>query len=151
GQAAVWGELPTHVLTPFRIPVPEDPVSGLVEEMVRRMDAGDWLAAEEILARNPELAENSEAVLRLIYEECCLREEKGEAISREELLQRFPRWRGQLQALLDCHQLLMPGPPSAEELRREIETQGRFVIKGELGRGTNGPVFLATQPDLADR
>ncbi len=47
--------------------------------------------------------------------------------------------------------MLLPSPPSSAELRRLAEREGQFVIHGELGRGANGPVFLAVQPSLANR
>ncbi len=147
----MWEELPTRVLSERRVQEPEDPVSGLVEEMVRRVEAGEPLAAEDLLERHPELAEDSEAALRLIYEEYCLRQEKGEAVTPEQFLQRFPRWRSQLVALLDCHRLLIAPPVTPEDVRRQAASQGRFAIAGELGRGANGPVFLATEPALANR
>ncbi len=119
--------------------------------MVRRLEAGEACLAEDILARNPELADDSEAALRLIYEEYCLRQERGENVAPEQFLERFPRWRPQLATLLDCHRLLLPTALSPDEVRRQVTCEGQFVIVGELGQGVNGPVFLATQPALANR
>lgn len=147
----MWEELPTRALSQRQVPEPDESVSGLIEEMVRRVGSGERLAVEEIFARHPELAEDSETALRLIYEEYCLRQEKGESVTPEQFLARFPRWRAQLEALLDCHRLLLPPSLSPDEVRRQAAFQGRFVIVGELGRGANGPVFLATDPALADR
>src|SRR5262249_24503336 len=83
------------------------------------------------------------------YEEICLRQEFRQETSRDEVLQRFPQWKGQLEILLDCHKVLeagaMPRFPRAGESLRD------FHLLAELGRGRQGVVFLATQSSLADR
>jgi serine/threonine protein kinase/Tfp pilus assembly protein PilF len=143
--------MPTRKIVAGSAPVAEDPVSGLIEEMVRRQEAGEPLGAEELLAREPKVAEDPDAALRLIYEEFCLRQEKGEPVSVQQFLERFPRWRPQLEALLDCHRLLLPVPTPVDQVARQAAVEGRFHIEAELGRGANGPVFLATESALANR
>jgi serine/threonine protein kinase len=122
----------------------------LAEEMGRRWRAGERPPAEEYLARHPELATEPEAALELIAEEIYLRAEVGEEVAGAELLRRFPHWQRQVQALLDCHQLLSTqlGPP---RFPAAGEALGDFRLLAELGRGAHGRVFLATQPALADR
>jgi serine/threonine protein kinase len=122
----------------------------LAEEMARRWRAGERPIAEEYLARHPELEAHPEAALELVAEEICLRAEAGLGAGAADLLRRFPHWARQVQALLDCHQLMAPQPaplrfPSAGE------ALGDFRLLAELGRGAHGRVFLARQAALADR
>ncbi len=120
----------------------------LVDEMVAAWRRGERPQAEEFLERNPDLGD--EAAIRLIYEEVCLRREAGLAVDHQEILRRFPHWRSELAALLDCHRLIEStlAPPV---LPQEGEVLAGFRLVRELGRGAGGRVFLAVQPSLADR
>jgi tetratricopeptide (TPR) repeat protein len=122
----------------------------LAEEMAFAWRRGNCPLAEEFLARYPELCVHPEAAVRLIYEEVCLRQELGQEMSSVELIHRFPRWRAELEALLDCHRLLQSGPV-ALNFPRPGEALGDFCLLAELGRGGLGRVFLATQPSLSNR
>ncbi|HEV3438900.1 MAG TPA: serine/threonine-protein kinase, partial [Gemmata sp.] len=85
----------------------------------------------------------------LIYEEVCLRRERGQAGCSSEVLRRFPKWADQLRVLLEVRDTLEidvePTFPSAGEL------VGEFQLLNELGRGLRGRVFLARQIPLSDR
>ena len=116
--------------------------------MVAAWRRGERPLAEEFLARHPELGE--EAAIRLVYEEACLRQEAGLAVDREEIARRFPRWREELEALLDCQHLMETSLP-LPAFPREGEVLAGFRLVLELGRGAAGRVFLAVQPSLADR
>jgi serine/threonine protein kinase len=125
-------------------------VEELAAEMARRWERGERPRAEEYLSLHPLLGDQPESALELVYEEIHLRQESGEEVAAEELFGRFPRWRRQVETLLECHHLLAPrlaGPrfPAAGE------TLGEFRLLAELGRGAQGRVFLAAQPSLADR
>src|SRR5438105_14917563 len=65
-------------------------------------------------------------------------------------LRRFPQWAQELAVLLDCHRLMQAhlAPPLFPPVG---ETIGDFRLTALLGRGTEGHVYLATQPALADR
>jgi serine/threonine protein kinase/Flp pilus assembly protein TadD len=122
----------------------------LVEQLAREMaDAwrqGQRPLVEAFLARHPELAGRAEAVLRLVYEEVCLREECQEDSTRGEVLRRFPSWQSELEALLRCRPLQSDTP-----FPRPGETLGEFHLLAELGCGLAGRVYLASQPHLAGR
>ncbi|HMF12862.1 MAG TPA: protein kinase, partial [Gemmataceae bacterium] len=138
----------------FKAP-PEEPyaqalVSRLVEEMAASWRDGDRRSAEIFLARHSELVRDPDAALRLIYEEICLRQEAGEEVSFDEIARRFPQWESELRALLECHDVLQP-PTAAVPLPAVGETLADFRLLRELGRGTQGRVFLAAQTRLADR
>jgi serine/threonine protein kinase/tetratricopeptide (TPR) repeat protein len=122
----------------------------LVVEMTRRWRAGERPLPEEFLDRCPQLWDQPEAAADLIYEELCLREEFGPDVSVENVLERFPQWRPQLEVLFDCQRLLGPRrlkprfPAAGESL-------GDFLLLAELGRGLHGRVFVASQLSLGDR
>lgn len=127
----------------------EQLVNRLLAEMGQRWGNGEQPRAEEYLDCHPELRTQPEQAVQLICEEICLREEHGVPVNPQEVLRRFPQWRDQLAILLECHQLLQP---AAEPKFPEVgETLAGFRLIGELGRGLQGRVFLATQPALADR
>jgi eukaryotic-like serine/threonine-protein kinase len=109
---------------------------------------GERPLAEEFLARDPELGD--EAAIRLIYEEFCLRQEAGIETDPAEFARRFPKWRAELELLLDCHRMMGPSP-ALEALPSVGEILAGFRLHAELGRGVSGRVFLATQPELANR
>ena len=122
----------------------------LAEELVGRWRGGRPCRAEDILALHPEVAHQPQAAVPLIYEEICLRQERGEEFSSEEYRQRFPRWVGELDVLFQCHRLLKPAAV-APIFPAVGETLAGFRLLAELGRGLYGRVFLATQSALADR
>src|SRR5262249_440585 len=124
--------------------------SRLVEEMAASWRNGDRHSAEIFLARHSELVREPDAALRLIYEEICLRQEAGEEVLIDEITRRFPQWQSELRALLECHDVLQPSG-AAVPLPSVGETLEDFRLLKELGRGTQGRVFLAAQTRLADR
>jgi eukaryotic-like serine/threonine-protein kinase len=122
----------------------------IVDGILQRWREGESPCADEILARNSELLKSPDAALRLIYEEICLRRERGEVIDHAEVLARFPHWRAQLEVLFQCHSLLIP--LAVAPLWPEVgETVGDYELLSELGRGGQGRVFLAAQRGLGDR
>jgi tetratricopeptide (TPR) repeat protein len=123
-------------------------VEELVEEMVSAWRRGERPLVEDMLARRPELRERSEAVLRLVYEEVCLREELEPGGGTMDVGRRFPQWRDELGALLECHRLLRLPRAVFPEVG---ECLGELYLQAELGRGALGRVYLATQSSLADR
>jgi serine/threonine protein kinase/Flp pilus assembly protein TadD len=142
----------TGTTSSFSVPHPAAPdlVDRLACEMADAWRRGECAPAETFLARHPELHDSPEEAVRLVYEEVCLRQERGEEVAAGELSRRFPHWAGELAVLLDCHRLMQSRlPPPA--FPAVGESLGDFRIVTELGRGAQGRVFLATQPDLADR
>jgi serine/threonine protein kinase/lipoprotein NlpI len=121
----------------------------LTEEMAEAWKHGKCARAEDFLAAHPELWNQPEAAVDLIYEEICLRREYGQEVGRAEILQRFPQWQSQLEILLDCLQILEIGTtPSYPNVGESV---GDFHLVAKLGHGGHGCVFLATQTSLADR
>jgi serine/threonine protein kinase/Flp pilus assembly protein TadD len=116
--------------------------------MVAAWRRGEPLPTEAFLERHPDLS--TESALRLIHEEVCLRQEAGLEVVTAEVVNRFPRWRAQLELLLDCRRLMQPR--QAEGAPLEVgDALGEFRLVAELGHGASGPVFLARQDSLAAR
>jgi serine/threonine protein kinase/Tfp pilus assembly protein PilF len=128
---------------------PTDPGELLASDMAEAWARGERLPAEHYLACHADLLP-AEGAVRLIYEETCLRLERGEEVTAEELARRFPCWANELSAMLDCHRLIQASlaPP---QFPAPGELLGDFRLIRELGRGTSSRVFLACQPTLADR
>jgi eukaryotic-like serine/threonine-protein kinase len=135
-------------------PIRDDALGGILatalEKMVDQWQAGQPKPAEKWLADYPELNADPEAAVRIVYEECCLREEHGEQVDSAEFYRRFPQWQEALAVVLDCHRLLrnVDEPPKFPSAGQRL---GEFRLLRELGRGGQGRVFLATQPSLSDR
>jgi serine/threonine protein kinase/Flp pilus assembly protein TadD len=138
--------------------------------MASRWRTGESPLAEEFLSRHPELWNQPNDALRLIYEEICLRQERGQDQASLEVTQRFPQWQQRLEDIL-CHpvgaMLSPPGRPGAVGAQagggesmppppgcvfpEAGDFLGGFRLLAELGHGIRGRVFLAAQPALADR
>ncbi|MBL8793593.1 MAG: tetratricopeptide repeat protein [Planctomycetia bacterium] len=132
-------------------PVPAaSQASQLAGEMAARWRRGERPLAEEYLAEHAALLDTPPAAIKLICEEICLRQEHGEEVDSVQVIARFPQWRDELEVLLGCHRLLEP-VVSGPRFPDIGEVLHGFELIGELGRGAQGRVFLATQPELADR
>lgn len=120
------------------------------DDWARAATRKEFLSVEHFLQEHPEACDNPELAVRLIYEDFCQRQEAGIEVDPRELLQRFPQWRSQLEVVFECHELLheKPRPPRFPAAGDRL---GDFLMLDELGRGSNGRVFLATQPSLSDR
>jgi serine/threonine protein kinase len=130
--------------------IDSDRVERLAREMRRRWQQGERPCVEDLLAGEPDLEECPEEMVELLYEEICIRREFGEETAALDVARRFPQWAAHLQVLSACQELLRPGVADCGH-SVEGERLGDFHLLAELGRGVQGPVFVATQPALADR
>jgi eukaryotic-like serine/threonine-protein kinase len=125
-----------------------DLVEPLADEMVRRWQEGERPLAEEFLDRVPHLWQSPQAVLELIAEELALRSEYAHPATATELVGRFHDLGPQVLSLLECQSVLGPATP---RFPQPGEPLGEFTLREELGRGAEGRVYRAEQPQLAGR
>ncbi len=128
-------------------------------EMGLRWEVGEKVSASWYRERYPDLGE--EALVALIYEEFCLREEDPETDPPEpsEYYERYPEVAPALQRVLDIHGLVGSGTATALHVPETPavpfpaagETIAGFQLVEELGRGAFARVFLARERQLADR
>jgi tetratricopeptide (TPR) repeat protein len=122
----------------------------LAQRLAASWQRGVCCQAEDLLAEHSVVARNPRAAMRVIYEEVCQRQERGQDVALAELRERFPQWQDELAVILDCHRLLDLAPAGAR-FPDIGDTLGQFRILTELGRGAMGRVYLAEQTFLAGR
>jgi serine/threonine protein kinase/Flp pilus assembly protein TadD len=139
---------PTQVVSSPQVALPEI-ANRLAAEMACLWRQGKFVRAEELLAQNPEIQNQSDAILRLISEEISLCLETNQPLTRRELEERFPSLEEELRRLWEQHRTYEIRCNSSEITSSNIP--GDFQVVSELGQGTQGRVLLALQPALADR
>ncbi len=107
------------------------------------------------LDRFPELRDERDRVVSLVYEEYCLREERGEPPDPDRFCQRYEPWRDSLESQLRYHRLLsqVAGSPTP---RPRFPAPGehfasRFRLGPILGKGGDAQVYIAHEEELGDR
>src|SRR4051812_30753047 len=70
------------------------------EDLRCRFDRGQGRAASAYLERFPDLQAGRDRVVSLVYEEYCLREERGEPLDPDEFCDRYEPWRDSLESQL---------------------------------------------------
>jgi eukaryotic-like serine/threonine-protein kinase len=121
-----------------------------------RWRAGETPDVARTLESHPELRRYRSVVLDLACQEFRLRVQAGEELDAEAFSQRFPSLQKSLYFLVGAHyqlsldpdfqalQNLLPWPQSGDHFLQ-------FNLIAEIGRGTFGRVFLATEPSLGNR
>ena len=115
---------------------------------LRHGHAANVFPPTQLLASHPGLGD--EAAIRLIYEEVCLRRESGDEIATTEVVNRFPRWKDELEVLLGCDRMLRPFSRVAM-FPNVGEDLGPFRLLAEIGHGACGKTYLAAEPALGNR
>ena len=101
-----------------------------------------------MLAATAFLVDHPSAAWLIVFEEICQRRALGPAPTLDEFLARFPRWEAEIRhtfAEVPTGPLTGPRFPTCGESLAECR------LVAELGRGTEGRVYLAVQDDLAGR
>src|SRR6266481_3856274 len=68
----------------------QTPTMSLLADQRSRWDRGDRVPVEHFIERKPDLRDNTEVLLDLIYAEVVLRREAGERPTADEYVVRFP-------------------------------------------------------------
>ncbi len=149
---------PEDFLPPGPHPHPAARLALLRADMTLRWQDGDRVGVESYLARYPDLG--VEALIALIYEEFCLREDADETPDPAEFEARFPAVAPGLRRVLDIHGLVGSGQSSPSVPHPQTpaipfpeagQTIAGFRLVEELGRGAFARVFRAEERQLADR
>ncbi len=73
-------------------------------DLQRRFAEGEQPAIAEYLERFPELSEEHDRMVSLVYEEYCLREECGAPIDLDSFYDRYAPWRDSIHSQLNYHE-----------------------------------------------
>lgn len=128
-------------------------VAEIIKERWRNGATPDVTAA---LASHPELRCYRTIVLDLAYQEYAHRLQVGEGIDAETFSRRFPSLQRSLHLFIAVHGLLSRDPDyqTLLEISSWPEPGSQFLqfdLIAEIGRGSFGRVFLATEPALGGR
>ncbi len=130
-------------------------LGGLIKaDLRRRFERGESPEVASYLEEFPRLAVADSRVISLIYEEYCLREERGDRLDVESFCNRYPDWRDSLASQLRYHRLLsqaaglQPPKPRFPEAGEGFE---EFVLRTQIGKGGYSRVFLADDLSLGGK
>lgn len=135
---------------------PIEVLAALVKSDLRwRYSRGERPSVADYLARFPALRGLRDRVVSLVYEEYCLREERGEAPDPDRFCERYEPWRDSLESQLRYHRLLSQVAGVSAPKPRFPDPGEHFARKFRLGpvlgRGGDAQVYIAHEEELGDR
>jgi serine/threonine protein kinase len=132
--------------------------AAVARELRRRIADGEEASVEEYLNRFPQLSQDPELLVDLIYAEYCARRQANRMLDPHLYYQRFPERQASLARLFCLHSLLASNEEALQWLRdhcSELPSPGQtfldFDLLKLLGQGAFARVFLARQRSLAYR
>ncbi|WP_165251612.1 serine/threonine-protein kinase [Paludisphaera soli] len=130
-------------------------LSGLIKaDLRRRFELGEPVAVSAYLDQFPQLRAADSRVVSLVYEEFCLREERGEVLDVDSFCDRYPDWKDSLVSQLGYHRILSlaaglaPPKPNFPDVGDEFE---EFSLLAQIGKGGYSRVFLAADRSLGGK
>src|SRR6185369_1245537 len=131
-----------------------------LDELALRVRRGESLVSEHILAAYPQLADDKESRLELLYTEFVLRQEQGEQPAVAEWSTRFPAWEADIRELFEVHTYVSRGDlptgtaaattlfdswwfEGREKPSPGFRQLGNYQLLEEIGRGGMGTVHRA--------
>jgi serine/threonine protein kinase len=132
-----------------------DHLGALIKADLRcRIDRGMSVEIEDYLDCFPELRGGDNRVISLIYEEFCVREERGESPDAEEFYERYAPWKNSLVWQLQLHRLFNPADGRDTPSPRFPEAGDQFEeyqLISLIGKGGSSRVFLASDLSLGGK
>ncbi|MGO8902628.1 MAG: serine/threonine protein kinase [Isosphaeraceae bacterium] len=119
-----------------------------------RFERGQTAEVAHYLDRFPDLRQDHSRVISLIYEEFCLREEKGDAPDVDTFCERYPAWKDSLLSQLQYHHLLSQAAGLSTPKARFPEAGDQFEefeLVSLIGKGGSSRVFLARDLSLGGK
>jgi serine/threonine protein kinase len=119
-----------------------------------RFERGETAQVTDYLGRFPVLRGDDSRIVSLIYEEFCLREERGDPLNVETFCELYPDWRDSLTSQLQYHRLFSKaaGLNGASPRFPEAGTQfEEFELTTLIGKGGSSRVFLARDLSLGGK
>ena len=123
-------------------------------ELWRGFETGCRPRVLDYLARFPELAEDAERVVSLVYEEFCLLQEVGANPDSREFCRDYDPWRDSLASQLAYHRELSRAvglEVNEVSFPEPGELFERYRLRSLLGKGGVARVYLATEEGLGER
>ena len=119
-----------------------------------RFERGQTAEVANYLGCFPVLRGDDSRIISLIYEEFCLREERGDSLDVEAFCERYPDWRDSLVSQLQYHRLFSKaaGLNGATSRFPEAGTHfEEFELSSLIGKGGSSRVFLARDLSLGGK
>jgi serine/threonine protein kinase/Flp pilus assembly protein TadD len=125
-------------------------VKSLVSDLLMDWPDDVPFNARQILAEHPELRDCKSAVVEVVYEEFCRRQEAGEQIDPYQFAQEYPDVRSSLLHLMQVHDFVRTESDKIVWPQPGSEFLG-FRLLEQLGKGAFSRVFLAEERDVGNR
>jgi serine/threonine protein kinase len=154
-----WPDSTIETFLSSRPPQDRSQLAALIAiDLRHRVARGQSHRIEDYLERFPELKQDNEQMLDLIYAEYCERRRHHHEVQHKEYYKRFPNFHKSLERLFRIDNLFQSEATDGDSVtsgNSKLPEVGsnflEFRLRTELGRGGFGRVFLAEQTSLSNR